>query len=520
MLFGEEAFKYKNFPKIFVKLIDQIIMMKKELSYASSKLYQDLYFLEFWDEELENKICELKKEINKWKWNVIDDCKELPILIQLFYDWIGDCVISVIPAHKIISIYEKIPESDFKKESDKEFSKNICLQIKTILKSNEYECLVYVAKLIIEIFPTKQEENEMFNRVLEKLMLMLSGINPRKISYKYGEKNDNIPSQIVELFRKFNILINFLSNVIKYDYDSDTNIFLKQILYNSSFYGNKTNMTLLNGINIFKSDKNPTQKMMISALEEDKSFEFKNIRKLSSFQMEDTKERDKNMYQIYQMLNHYFCSNNSSLEDDPVYFEKDINSSMFDIKEENRINQSIKNFTKSKTIKIKNEYSEFKKKPLDTNEMIVDLFEHFQNFLKSQNLPKININTTSEDNSSEQIRFSQTEIKNSSKKKDMQTIEEDPNENKFSRGISLVNNHVLENKEESKHGDTVEPNSIKNVLDLKENIVKEIVFENPENNLIPVSSARIQLPKITKSGNKNKCRFGYKFFQSDNFNQK
>jgi inhibitor of KinA sporulation pathway (predicted exonuclease) len=453
---------------------------------------------------------------------VIDNCKELPILIQLLYDWIGDCVISVIPAQKIVSVFEKIPETDFKKESDKEFTKNICFQLKSILKSNEYECLVYIAKLACEIYPTKHEEIDLFNKVFEKLVLILTGINPRKISYKYGEKNDNLPSEISELFRKFNILVNFLTIVIKYDYECDTETFFRQILYNSALYGNKSNMTLLNGLNIFKSDKNPIQRTMISVLEEDKSFDFKNVRKLSSFQQEDSKERDKNMYQIYQMLNYYFCSNNSSMDEDPVIFDKDLNTSMIDVKEDQKLNKQIKPITKSKTIKTRSELTESRKKTVDSNEMIVELFENFQNFLKSQNLPKINLNKLNDDNSNDQNVLSQTEIKNHSNKNRMQIIEEDPNEGKFSRGISLINNAVHETKEEFKKGESNDPLPLKNEFDLKENKVNEVIFENPENNLIPVSSARIILPKLiesnTSNNNKKKSIFGYKFFQSNHSN--
>jgi hypothetical protein len=515
LLYGEEAIKFKNFPKIFVILIDQIILVKKEISYENNKLYQDLYFLEFWDEELENKICELKKDINKWNWQVIDNCKEIPILIQLLYDWIGDCVISVIPAQKIVSVFEKIPEIDFKKGDDRELTKNTCFQLKNILKSNEYECLVYISKLAGEIYPTKPEETELFNKVLEKLLLILTGINPRKISYKYGEKNDNIPSEISELFRKFNILINFLTIVIRYEYESDTETFLRQILYNSALYGNKSDRTLLNGLNIFKSDKHQTQKTMISALEEDKSFDFKNVRKLSTLQQEDSKQRDKNMYQIYQMLNYYFCSNNSSMDEDPVLFDKDFNSSMIDIKEDQKLNKQIKPFTKSKTIKNKSETTESRKKTVDSNEMIVELFENFQNFLKTQNLPRINLNILNDNNSSDQNVLSQTEIKNHSKINEMQIIEEDPNEGKFSRGISLINNAVQENKEESKKGESNDLLPVKKELDFKENTVNQVIYENPENNLIPVSSARIILPKLNLSNasnqNKKKSIFGYKF---------
>jgi hypothetical protein len=239
------------------------------------------------------------------------------------------------------------------------------------------------------------------------------------------------------------------------------------------------------------------------------------VRKLSTLQQEDSKQRDKNMYQIYQMLNYYFCSNNSSMDEDPVLFDKDFNSSMIDIKEDQKLNKQIKPFTKSKTIKNKSETTESRKKTVDSNEMIVELFENFQNFLKTQNLPRINLNILNDNNSSDQNVLSQTEIKNHSKINEMQIIEEDPNEGKFSRGISLINNAVQENKEESKKGESNDLLPVKKELDFKENTVNQVIYENPENNLIPVSSARIILPKLNLSNasnqNKKKSIFGYKF---------
>jgi hypoxia up-regulated 1 len=113
LLFGEEEKNYKNVPKIFVKLINRIIELKIESNYQNSNIYRDLYYLEFWDEDLENKICNIKKEINKWDWSVIDSCFEIPLLIQLLYDWIEDCLVSLIPAQKIFFIYEKISENEF-----------------------------------------------------------------------------------------------------------------------------------------------------------------------------------------------------------------------------------------------------------------------------------------------------------------------------------------------------------------------------------------------------------------------
>jgi hypothetical protein len=210
------------------------------------------------------------------------------------------------------------------------------------------------------------------------------------------------------------------------------------------------------------------------------------------------------------------------MDEDPVICDKDLNTSMIDVKEDQKLNKQIKPITKSKTIKTRSELTESRKKTVDSNEMIVELFENFQNFLKSQNLPKINLNKLNDDNSNDQNVLSQTEIKNHSNKNRMQIIEEDPNEGKFSRGISLINNAVHETKEEFKKGESNDPLPLKNEFDLKENKVNEVLFENPENNLIPVSSARIILPKLiesnTSNNNKKKSIFGYKFFQSNHSN--
>ena len=451
LLFGEEEKNYKNIPKIFVKLINRIIELKIESNYQNSNIYRDLYYLEFWDEDLENKICNIKKEINKWDWSVIDSCFEIPLLIQLLYDWIGDCLVSLIPAQKIFFIYEKISENDLKKDtlsSDKIERSNLCLKLKSFLKSGEFECLVYIATLINKILPTKKEDHDIFNRVMEKILLSVSGINARRINYRYGEINKNIPDEITDLFRKFNILINFLCYVISNDFETGHLALLHQTIsqINQDFYSK--DFTLNIDLNNLKTNN---KGKVSSTIEADN--------------LKDHKERDKNMFHIYQMLNQYFKTNNINIEEDPIFFEKD-NIELG--------NDEINN-PKSKTLR---NIKEIDKNETITNDNIVNLFENFENFMKIQNLPK-----TSRPGFRSKASIVNDNISNSNNyKNEMQIIMEDPDSNKnFKIDSNKENKEIIENKDTT------------NGLFL---------------------SSKIILPKLSNNQKQTKVFFGYKFFKT------
>jgi len=142
-----------------------------------------------------------------------------------------------IPLRKSYRYLKKAPEDDMKKQytdfknSDKTTRNNICNQLKSTMKLNEFEALVYISHLASEILPKSDEENLMFDRVLEKLLLMITGINQRRVNYKPGEKNENVPNEVKELFRKFNVLINFLVITLKTDYDLNVYSLFQQTIY-------------------------------------------------------------------------------------------------------------------------------------------------------------------------------------------------------------------------------------------------------------------------------------------------
>lgn len=488
--------------------------MKSELGIPHLKLYQDLYYLDNWDEELENKVCNMKRELNKWNWTVVGECKEVAIIIQLLYDWITDCVITIVPAEKLSAVFSKIHDEDLKANIatvDKSKKVSICGQIKNQLRNSEFESLVYIGRLLSEMLPSNEEEMLMFKRVCEKLLIILTGLNPRKIGYKYGDKNDELPAEINGLFKNFESLITFLSFIIKYDFDYNADALI-QATHHVAGYSNKGNTTFNNVINQFKSDKALNQKTIISAFDDDKSFDLKNIQRPSiSAAAEDSKDRDKNMYRIYQMLELYFKSVGGNVEDDPAIFEKDISSYNIEgIKEEQ--NQQSR-LPKSKSLVHKPELSELQATGFVNNDMVVELFENFQNFLKIQNLPKISSNSTQRSKTSDMNNGNRLIISEKVRRNEMQVIEEDPNEAKYTRAfVSKCEDDKSEKNEERPKDDT-EIRLKGSVLEPNERVKLEGV-ECPEENLVPVSSAKIILPKITKRSSSYTQRtsyFGYKF---------
>ena len=199
----------------------------------------------------------------------------------------------------------------------------------------------------------------------------------------------------------------------------------------------KVNSTVNLHATQFRSDKLMHQRTMISAFEDDKSFDVKNVRRHSlnvvSENPTNHKERDKNMIQIYQMLNQYFKVNNINVEEDPGYFEKEDVRTLEECKDVEK--QSDRVLLKSKSLKHIKDVPDINQTGIVSNEMVVELFENFQNFLKVQNLPKLGhknfrSQTSVDLNNKPMIAGDRILIP---KKPEMQVIVEDPNEGRYTR---------------------------------------------------------------------------------------
>jgi len=102
------------------------------------------------------------------------------------------------------------------------------------------------------------------------------------------------------------------------------------------------------------------------------------------------------------------------------FFEREMNANIDNIREEKKEIDDEKLTLRSNRVENRK-----------NSDMVVELFENFQNFMKIQNLPtKNNINTFKKQRSLMQI--------DKKMKEEMQIIEEDPNENKYTKSVFLA----------------------------------------------------------------------------------
>ena len=132
--------------------------------------------------------------MNNGEWNVFEKIDHVPTLIQLFYDWLEDCVEYLILPEKLITLDIVISEDEIinqinnYRNLDRSQRKNICLSLKNHFRTIEFEILICITEFVSNIMPQQSENLFFYNRMMERLCLAVTGINIEKVKYQFIEK--------------------------------------------------------------------------------------------------------------------------------------------------------------------------------------------------------------------------------------------------------------------------------------------------------------------------------------------
>ena len=240
LLFGDELNKYGFIPKIIVKVIEKICFLRKKYNLDNAMIYKFFQgVLIDWNDELENILCAMKKMINKNNWTLFEQTENIILIIELLFDWFEDCVEYIISPERTENIILSNIYNEYNKEIESFINgKNIlennkCKQFFDFIKKEyycfEYEILFYFASFLIDFPPTGIEEENNFDKMIDRISLELLG-------FSFSEKNNN------DEYNKITYpLIKGLSNIIKAIYFSlkvnvSLNINENDVLNNSFYY--------------------------------------------------------------------------------------------------------------------------------------------------------------------------------------------------------------------------------------------------------------------------------------------
>ena len=217
LLFGNELNKCGFVPKLIIKVLEKVCLLKKKYNLDNIMVYKFFQgVLIDWNDELENILCAMKKSINKNNWKLFEENENLMLIIELLFDWFEDCVEYVISPERTENIIESYIY--------KEYKMDILLNGKNMLENNkskiffdfikkeyycfEYEILFHFASFLINFPPTGIEEEKNFDKMIDRISLELLG-------FYFNEKNNN-----AKYDQLTSPLIKGLSNIIKAIYYS------------------------------------------------------------------------------------------------------------------------------------------------------------------------------------------------------------------------------------------------------------------------------------------------------------
>ena len=237
LLFGNELNKCGFVPKLIVKVLEKVCLLKKKYNLDNIMVYKFFQgVLIDWNDELENILCAMKKSINKNNWKLFEENENLMLIIELLFDWFEDCVEYVISPERTENIIESYIY--------KEYKMDILLNGKNMLENNkskiffdfikkeyycfEYEILFHFASFLIDFPPTGIEEENNFDKMIDRISLELLG-------FYFNEKNNN-----AKYDQLTSPLIKGLSNIIKaiyYSLKENVNVNPKESDNLSNSYG-------------------------------------------------------------------------------------------------------------------------------------------------------------------------------------------------------------------------------------------------------------------------------------------
>ena len=156
--FNFNHFSYNKFVPLFlIYIFDSIIDIKKKNDIDDYSLYKCLNRSLNIQENGNELIDIISKNINKYNWDILYTCEEPIILCELLYIWLQKSIQYVIDPNNILKIDEDLSNYD------------------TILKTCEYQTILLIHKFLSLIQNTSEKETQIeknnFLKILSKYLL-------------------------------------------------------------------------------------------------------------------------------------------------------------------------------------------------------------------------------------------------------------------------------------------------------------------------------------------------------------
>ena len=149
------------------------------------------------EEEEENIIEELKKEINKYNWESINKIEDIKILSKLLFEWLNNSINYVINP-KVISFINAKDGNFYILEENKRPTKEILSSITAFLNL---------------IKNNKDEKNENFKDFFEIFIPSLLGYSLKEINDKRKKENIDKLKKILSDWKILNIEFQYENNI-------------------------------------------------------------------------------------------------------------------------------------------------------------------------------------------------------------------------------------------------------------------------------------------------------------------
>ena len=410
ILFGIEQEKYGYIPKILLKVLEKIQLIKYKNNLNNETIYKFILNFELEiNEEIEKVIEMMKYKINNNDWSLFDNTFNLTIVLELMFVWLEEhveFVINLEETKKIISneLYIKyinlISSNSIKNNNEIDLIKKSLLKfIKKNYSYYEYEILHKFSLFFSEIpYSTKEEEN-LFLNCLEKISTGLLGKfnnKNKKINESNESRNENYFNE-----KEFKLLIKpviiGLTHIMKLIYDlsitSDDNLVApKKRKHRISIYSNKF---LLNDFR--KSLNNEIDNNIINKINTENIFP-------NLCAPNEIINENKVIENISEQMENNFCNDNNNnnennnLDNSNIHINNNFSNDDYintNTIRKNNVFEYEKNFAfNSKIFKSNFVNSNDNNKNTSRNNLIVDIkneYKNSRNSMKSQNSKYLNI---------------------------------------------------------------------------------------------------------------------------------
>jgi len=376
MSYGDDQHKFQHVPKIILVILERIQDVKLKKNLSNMNIYKSLNGSSDWDDNFENQIVELKMNMNRGNWNFINEIDNINILIEIFYDWLEDCVHHLIDPNKVIKIYQDNSEIisilKYNLSQPKNFTpekrKTITNYIKNELKMIEFETATCIADFLSNLQPNDDEEKEQYFLMKEKMSIYSLGFNFDLI---FENKNSIESQNCWRVVDKLMDILNYLVLVINVDLqDNPSNSFYiadqfgsSQNIENMSLYLKRKKLTEIKAFrgssnslvqsitkdgdlaNYFSKIKNfSSEKNLLQFRYSRPNFNTSKIGNISDFikpkiisgdsetfrtENLNPNEKDEMLFMMYKSLHKYFDEKPSDLENKIPDANKNLNSDNF-----------------------------------------------------------------------------------------------------------------------------------------------------------------------------------------------